>query len=152
MTPSPFPIALAFLAGLGVALQASVNLELRQRLGQPVLAALVSFVVGTSALALLWLVTARGGGGRTFATTAAGVPWWAWTGGLFGAYFVWSAIIATQRLGPALFFGLVVAGQLAASTVIEHFGWFGVERHPISLVRVGGVVLLMAGLGLMRMK
>ena len=143
---------LAFLAGLGVALQASVNLELRQRLGHPVLAALISFVVGTSALALLYVVTARGGGGRTLAASAAGVPWWAWTGGLFGAWFVWSAIIATARLGPALFFGLVVAGQLVASTVIEHFGWFGVARHPISLVRVGGVLLLMAGLGLMRAK
>lgn len=140
---------LAFLAGLGVALQASLNLELRQRLGQPVLAALVSFLVGTSALAVLYLVTARAAG-RPIAGGAAGAPWWAWLGGLCGAYFVWSAIIVTQRLGPALFFGLVVAGQLVASAVIEHFGWFGVARHPFSLLRAGGAVLLMAGLALMR--
>ena len=151
MSISPFPIALAFLAGLGVALQASVNLELRMRLGQPVLAALISFMVGTAALALLWVATSRGAA-RPLGLSAANAPWWAWIGGLFGAYFVWSAIIATQRLGPALFFGLVVAGQLVASTVIEHFGWFGVPRHPISLVRVGGAVLLMAGLALMRAK
>jgi bacterial/archaeal transporter family-2 protein len=142
---------LALLAGLGIAVQTSVNLELRQRLGQPVLAALVSFVVGTLALGLLWLVTVRGAG-RPLVGGAAGAPWWAWLGGLCGAYFVWSAIFATARLGPALFLGLVVAGQLVTSATIEHFGWFGVARHPISLVRVGGVLLLMAGLALMRAK
>lgn len=151
MTLSPLHATLAFLAGLGIALQTSVNLELRQRLGQPVLAALVSFLVGTLALAVLWVATARGAG-RPLAANVAGAPWWAWIGGLFGAYFIFSAIIATQRLGPALFFGLVVAGQLVASAVIEHFGWFGVPRHPFSLLRAGGAVLLMAGLALMRAK
>jgi transporter family-2 protein len=142
---------LAFLAGLGIALQASVNLELRNRLGNPVLAALVSFLGGTLALAVLWLATARGAA-RPIGTTVAGAPWWIWIGGLLGAYFIWSAIIATQRLGPALFFGLVVAGQLVASTIIEHYGWFGVPRHPVSLPRIGGALLLMGGLALMRMK
>jgi transporter family-2 protein len=142
---------LAFVAGIGIALQASVNLELRVRLGQPVLAALISFVVGTAALGVLYLATARGAA-RPLALSAAGAPWWAWIGGLFGAYFVWSAIIATQRLGPALFFGIVVTGQLVASTIVEHFGWLGVARQPISLVRVGGALLLLGGLALMRMK
>src|SRR5690349_6099966 len=142
---------LAFAAGLGLALQASVNLELRMRLGQPVLAALVSFVVGTVALAVLWLVTARGVM-RPAGMSLSGAPWWIWIGGLLGAYYIWGAIIATQRLGPALFFGLVVAGQLMASTVIEHYGWLGVARHPISPARIGGALLLLGGLALMRMK
>ena len=142
---------LAFVAGLGIALQASVNLELRNRLGNPVLAALVSFLVGTVALTVLWFATARGVA-RPLGTTVAGAPWWIWIGGVLGAYFIWSAIIATQRLGPALFFGLVVAGQLVASTIIEHYGWFGVPRHPVSLPRIGGALLLMGGLALMRMK
>ena len=151
MTLSPLHATLAFLAGLGIALQTSVNLELRQRLGQPVLAALVSFLVGTLALAALWVATARGAA-RPLGAGAAGAPWWAWIGGLFGAYFIWSAIVATQRLGPALFFGLVVAGQLAASVTIEHFGWFGIPRQPMSLVRAAGALLLLGGLALMRAK
>jgi transporter family-2 protein len=151
MTLPLLPTALAFAAGFGVALQASVNLELRQRLGQPVLAALISFLVGTLALAALYLATARGAG-RPLGGSVAGAPWWAWVGGLFGAYFVWSAIVATQRIGPALFFGLVVTGQLVASTLIEHFGWFGMPRHPLSLARAAGALLLLGGLALMRMK
>ena len=151
MTLPIVPTMLAFLAGLGIALQTSVNLELRNRLGQPVLAALVSFLVGTLALTALWLVTARGAA-RPLAASATGAPWWAWIGGLFGAYFIWSAIVATQRLGPALFFGLVVTGQLVASAVIEHFGWFGIARQPMTLVRAGGALLLLGGLALMRAK
>ena len=150
MTLSALPITLAFAAGLGIALQTVVNLELRNRLGHPVLAALVSFLVGTVALAALFLATR--GAARPTGATVAGAPWWAWIGGLFGAYFIWTAIVATQRIGPALFFGLVVAGQLVASAVIEHFGWFGIPRHPLSLARIGGALLLIGGLALMRMK
>ena len=150
--PATLAVTLAFLAGLGIALQTVVNLELRQRLGQPVLAALVSFLVGTLALAALYLATSRGVARPLGVAGAAAVPWWAWIGGLFGAYFIWTAIVATGRIGPALFFGLVVTGQLVASAVIEHFGWFGITRQPLSLPRVGGALLLLGGLALMRMK
>ena len=149
MTGATTAILLALVGGVGIALQALVNLELRQRLGHPALAALVSFLVGTAVLAVLALATLRGQP-RVDLAAVRGAPWWAWVGGAFGAYFVWVAIVATQRLGPVMFFALVVAGQLVASTVIEHHGWLGAARQSFTPLRALGVALLMAGLFVLR--
>lgn len=149
MTGATTAVLLALVAGLGLALQALVNLELRQRLGQPALAALVSFLVGAAVLGVLVLASLRGQP-RVELSAVRGAPWWAWIGGAFGAYFVWSAIVATQRLGPMLFFALVVAGQLVASTVIEHYGWLGAARQAFTPMRAVGVALLLAGLFVLR--
>lgn len=149
MTGAATAALLALVAGVGIALQALVNLELRQRLGQPALAALVSFLVGSAVLAVLALATFRGQP-RVELAAVRGAPWWSWVGGAFGAYFVWSAIVATQRLGPMMFFALVVAGQLVASTVIEHHGWLGAARQEFTPMRAVGVALLLAGLFVLR--
>jgi len=45
---------------------------------------------------------------------------------------------------------LMVAGQLLISLVLDHFGALGVPRAPISLTRVAGVALVIAGVVLVR--
>jgi len=37
-----------------------------------------------------------------------------------------------------------------AALVIDHYGWFGVDMHRLSPLRVVGVVLLFAGVVLIR--
>ena len=142
-------LLLALAAGTALPVQAGVNASLAKWTGHTALAALISFGVG-SVMLLAYALALRPA--LPAASHLAQAPWWAWIGGLFGAYFIWTAIVATGRIGPALFFGLVVTGQLVASAVIEHFGWFGIARHPISLPRIGGALLLLGGLALMRMK
>ena len=38
-----------------------------------------------------------------------------------------------------------IAGQLAISVVVDHFGWLGVGKQPIDAARVIGIALLAAG-------
>ena len=52
---------------------------------------------------------------------------------------------AATELSAAAFFSLVVLGQLATSLLFDHFGWLGFAQHPVSLMRLGGVALLLAG-------
>lgn len=54
------------------------------------------------------------------------------------------------RLGVASTITLMIAGQLALSLVLDHFGWLGVPRQPLSLTRVAGVALVLAGVLLVR--
>ena len=135
-------IPLTLLAGTLLSLQAGVNTRLRTGLSDPVMAALVSFVVGTAALALL--AVARRADLPT-ATTLSGIPWWAWTGGFLGAIYVAGVTVVAPRLGVAALTALVVAGQLAMALVLDHFGWLGFARRPVDLVRVAGVAMVLGG-------
>ena len=137
----------AVAAGAGVAIQAVVNARLRFALGAPVWAAIAQFAVG---LAVLALVAAAGRYTLPAPAALARVPWWLWTGGVFGATFILMAVIVTPRLGTALMLAAVIVGQLGAALAIDHYGWFGADVVPISLPRVAGALLLFAGVLLIR--
>jgi transporter family-2 protein len=77
-------------------------------------------------------------------------PWWIWIGGLMGAAYVVAIAALTRPLGVAAFFVALVTGQLLGGLLIDHFGWFNAPVRPMSPARLLGVVLLLAGMGLMR--
>ena len=78
------------------------------------------------------------------------VPWWAWSGGLFGAIFIGLAIVLVPQLGAATFIALVVTGQMLASAGFDHFGLLGLERQPLDATRLLGIALLVGGVVLIR--
>ena len=138
-------IIIALAAGAVLPMQAAVNAQLRYVVGSSLLAALVSFGVGTAAL-LLYAAFARLPlpDGRA----ALQAPWWAWSGGLLGAFYVLTAILVAPRLGTAALMGLALSGQLIAALVLDHYGLLGLSVHPLSLWRVVGTILLLAGVAL----
>ncbi len=142
MIQAVWPIAVALAAGAALASQVGMNNALRARLGHPVIAALVSFGVGTLALAL-YLAALRPG--LPDRGAFLGGPRWMWLGGLVGAAYVASAAAFAQRLGAGAWLALVIAGQILASVALDHFGLLGFTPHPASIWRVVGVVLLLAG-------
>ena len=81
---------------------------------------------------------------------AGRVPWWAFSGGLFGAIFIALAIVLIPKLGAATFIVLLVTGQMLASVTIDHFGWLGLPEHPIDLARLFGTALVIGGCVLIR--
>lgn len=134
------------VAGAATALQAPTNALMMTAAGSPVNAAFVSFAVGTAALGLLALALQA----RPDMTVARGLPWYAWMGGLYGAVFVVAATWGVPRLGVATTITLMVAGQLALSLALDHFGALGAPRQALSLTRVAGVGLVIAGVLLVR--
>jgi hypothetical protein len=54
------------------------------------------------------------------------------------------------RLGTATFVALLVAGQMLASLLADHYGFFGVIQHPVSISRLLGAALLLGGVILIR--
>ena len=140
-------ILLALIAGITVPTQGALNNKMAITLENPILAALISFVMGTTALIIYILLSGQPIGNLSL---ARGASWISWTGGLFGAFFVTSTVLLIPRIGVAMTFGLVVAGQMLASLAFDHFGLLGVEVKPVNVPRVIGVVLVIAGVALIR--
>ena len=140
------PILLVLFGGAMIAVQAPTNAMLAKAGGSPVLAALISFGVGTAALLVTWLAS----GNRPGANAMAGLPWYAWLGGLYGAFFVAIAAYAAPRIGLASLITIGVAGQIAAALWLDHLGALGRPREPINIGRVIGALLVIAGVVLVR--
>lgn len=140
-----FFFVLAIASGSAMAFQVVVNAQLRSHVGKPMQASLISFAVGAVA-ALIYCVVA-GFAWPSYAQLRE-APWWTWVGGLLGLFFIWCSIVVAPRIGVALMLGLVVAGQVATSTLIDHFGLLGAAVRPASFGRIAGVVLVVAGVGL----
>jgi transporter family-2 protein len=134
--------ALVFLAGTVITVQAAINARLGQSLGNGMHAVLVSFGIGTVGALIYCLVETSPVASAELLKSG---PWWMWTGGLLGVFFVWSTIFAVPRVGMSVMFPLVVAGQLAAAIVLEHFGLLGSPTQPVSWARVGGALLVVLG-------
>ena len=138
-------ILLALAAGFVVPLQAGINVRLRSAVGDASMAALISFFVGTLGLAA-WCL-ARGWPWLAGAVTRG--PWWMWTGGLLGALFVTSTILAAAKLGAASMLAWVVASQLVAGLLLDHYGAAGFIIREVSWQRILGAAFLILGAVLM---
>lgn len=140
------PILLVFIAGAMVALQAPTNAMLAKAGGSAVLAALISFAVGTAALLAVWLMS----GNRPGTSAFAGLPWYAWIGGLYGAVFVAVAAYAAPKIGVASLITIGIAGQIAMALLLDHIGAMGLPKDEISIGRVVGALLVLVGVVLVR--
>ena len=140
-------IIMALLLGAILPLQATINTRLSKVVGGPVVSAFVSFSVGTIALLLYLLITRQI---KLDTVPFRESSWWMWIGGLLGAFFVAGIVVLLPRLGVALSFSLVVAGQMAIAILFDHYGWIGTTIREISLGKIAGAVLLIVGVFLIR--
>ena len=146
MNPSLIAIFVVVLAGGATALQAPTNARLATAVASPVNAALVSFAVGTVALGVVAAILHA----RPDVAATRALPWYTWLGGAYGACFVVAAAWGVPRLGVAMTITLMVGGQLLISLALDHFGVLGVPQQPLSLGRIAGVGLVLAGVLLVR--
>jgi transporter family-2 protein len=129
----------ACVGGL-IALQAPINAGLREATGG-LPAALVSFSVGTLALAAIVVLSGKAGG----LSSTFDVSWYYLLGGLLGAIYVTNALIAVSVIGAGGVAAATITGQLAASVAVDRLGAFGLDQVALTPERVLGVGLLLAG-------
>ena len=125
-------IVLAFLSGAFLPIQAGLNAKLGKAAESPVYASMLSFLIGTIGLFTYIILTNQ-------TISWAGVraaPAHVWLGGLLGAFYVTVIILAFPKLGPGLTFGLVVAGQMIISILLEHFNILVAQQNSISLMKL----------------
>jgi bacterial/archaeal transporter family-2 protein len=142
-----FLFLVALLAGAMMPTQAATNHKMATVVESPVLAALISFVVGSVALIAYVLLSGESISNLSLAKAAPPV---AWIGGLLGAFFVAAAVTLVPRLGVAMTFSLIIAGQMIMTLIIDHFGLLGVPVKEVSIARIAGILLITGGVILIR--
>ncbi len=133
----------ALTIGLIIPLQAAINNQLKSVIGHStLLAALVSFSVGT--LALLCISLATGQKISALAQLPKAEPWML-LGGLLGAVFVFGTTLIAPKLGAATMLSLIITGQIIASMLFDRFGWFAMPMKDLSWPRLLGAALIIIG-------
>ncbi len=138
---------LAVIAGAMMPVQAAINHKLSTYVQSPVLSAFVSFGVGLVALFIFILTTGLPLSQLAYTRNAPPV---AWLGGLCGAFFVTVVVTIVPRLGVALTFSILILGQMLATLPMDHYGFLGGVVKEINIPRIIGVVLIIAGVFLIR--
>ncbi len=132
-------ILIGLIGGVAVGLQSPISGAMGQRIGP----AASSFIIHLGGLiATTALLLARGGEKiRAWPT----VPWYMLIAGVFGLVLFLTINVTLPRLGGAMMVTLVIIGQLTMGIIIDHFGLLGVTPRPVDLVRVAGMIVLVAG-------
>lgn len=142
-------LAFAFAIGLMIPVQAAINNQLKGFVGSStLLAAFISFSVGTIALAVIATVNRQP---WSSLANLSKVEWWHLTGGLLGAVFVFGTTLLAPRIGLAKMTALIVAGQVVISLVMDHNGWLGLAVREISPTRLIGAALVVGGVFLVNL-
>lgn len=137
-------IPLSLAAGGVLAVQAGANAQLSKALQSPFAATTLQLAVGAL---LLLAVTALTGGipGFDFLPTAR---WWHIAGGTASAFYVVSTILLFPRIGAVVSVGLLIVGQILASTSLDVFGLLGIAATGLRTGVCAGASMVMAGAAL----
>jgi transporter family-2 protein len=134
-------LVVALVIGGIVAAQAPLNSQLARFTGG-LPATTIALGVSCLSLAILTVLAGKAGGlahaGEAPLHVLIG-------GGLVGALYVGSIVWTIRALGATGLSAATLAGQFGAALVIDHFGWLGVDRSPITASKLAGIALLAAG-------
>ena len=138
---------LAAVSGFMIALQARANGELSHRMGNPVEAALVSFGSGLIIISLIsFFNPAIKTGMRNLKSAVANnqIPIWTLFAGMLGGSFVAVQTQIVPIIGVAIYSVASIAGQTAASLIVDRIGLTGGGKKHITFRRVAaaGVTVL----------
>lgn len=126
-------------AGALASCQPLINARLAQKVGL-VESSLISFLVGTIFLLVMTLFFGRGS-----LANITQASWWQLTGGLMGAFFVFTVILVVPQMGTGTVMAATIAAQLLMALLLDHFQAFGFRHIPIDLTRLVGAVLMLLG-------
>ncbi len=144
--PAAVAVLAALLSGAFAAAQGAVNGGLAERVGTPVLAALISNGLATVLLALAAcaLPQVRAGLRRL---PGSGLRWWHYLGGTCGALFVAGSALTVPVLGVALVTVVQVCGTSIGGVLTDRAGLGPTGRLPVTPVRVLSALLAVAAVG-----
>lgn len=132
-----------------MSVQSGINSQLKSQLNHPIFASLISFVVGL--LLLICIIILQKQPIPSFSELTA-VSAWKYTGGFLGAMIVTVSLLSIAQIGASSMFVTIIAGQLLAALIMDHYGLLGLPVVKISTQKIIGIVLLIAGVYLVNKK
>lgn len=138
-------VLLAILAGGMLPVQGVVNSQLGRVLDNVVLATLISFIVGSLTLLVVFLLRNNWSTGSSLHGLREAPPM-LYIGGVLGAIYVTAVAALIPKIGVANTMIAVILGQVLLSLLLDHLGILGVEVREITLSRFLGAGLVVLGL------
>jgi transporter family-2 protein len=133
---------LPLFAGIAMSIQSGINAQLRGALQHPIIAALISFLTGTIALIVILVFSKQA---LPTLQQYSDVSFYKYTGGLLGAFIVTVTLISISKVGAGNMFVLIVAGQLITAVIMDHMGVLGLKENPLTVQKLIGISLVVAG-------
>lgn len=138
------------LAGMLLAIQIAVNGQLGKVLHSSSHAALVSFFVGT--ITLIMIVGLKD---RSYTNIKEpfkqSAPWWIWIGGILGGSYVLINVFLVNQIGNGQTVVLALFGQITGSLLVQQFGLFNSIKNRIQPLQIIGLMVMIAGVILIRL-
>ncbi|WP_209597831.1 DMT family transporter [Ruegeria sp. HKCCSP351] len=136
--------AIMLAAGFGIPILAALNAALGKVIGSPTTAAVVLFAIALAASALTMLLFP----GIAALSKVAQAPKHLLLAGVLIAFYVLSITHVAPHfgVGNAVFF--VLLGQLISAAAIDHFGLFGAQVAPLTLMRACGIAVMAIGVAI----
>jgi len=135
-------VALTAIGGVATALQAHFMGLMDRRLGT-LESVFITYFGGGVLIGLMMLILR---GGNWSAGTA--LPWYAYTSGALGLVIVGSLAYSVPRLGLVAAFTIFAFAQFATAALVDHFGWMGAPVRPLTVARLAGTAVVLAGIWL----
>jgi len=133
------------IAGAGIPIMAALNAGLGTRLGNPIPAAFVLFLLALAVTAVLTFSNPLPSKDQVIA-----IPIHYYLGGLFVAFYILSITWIAPKIGLGNAIFLVLIGQLVAAIIIDHYGLLNASKTSVTAARIAGVGLMVAGIYLAR--
>lgn len=131
---------IALLSGALMSIQGVFNTQVTKTAGIWAASAFVQLSALLVCLAA-WAATER----SSFANILKVEPKYMLLGGAIGAFITYTVIKSMEMLGPARSVMLIVIAQLSIAYAIELCGLFGVEKQPLDMRKIAGMLIAIAG-------
>jgi transporter family-2 protein len=138
---TPVFLITAFLMGVILSTYLPMNSSASRYLGSSIAASFSFFVVAliTSLCILLF------SGQHQCLTKLKSVPVYLHVAGIISAFFIVGTTFLVPKIGARTFFILLVSGQILMAIAISHFGMLESPQDPVTMKKVAGAILVIAG-------
>ncbi|KAI9339256.1 hypothetical protein BD770DRAFT_400318 [Pilaira anomala] len=126
---------LLVLAGIAIAFQAGCNATLN-RYGGRSFSSVITFSIAVLCCIVFFFFDVTVGKRPLPTSHVKAAPWYAWIGGILGAYYVITNILTVPRLGAATVLSIFVCAQIIMACIIDHFGFVGVTKRRYTIWRI----------------
>jgi transporter family-2 protein len=134
------PFLFATISGIAMAIQGTMNSSLSQKTSL-LSATLVVHIIGT----LVALVAVFAWRVPLLNYNWISVPWYLYLGGILSVLIVGLVAVSIPKVGVCNATTAIIIGQVSMAVLIDHFGWFGMDRLPWTSSQLLGIVLFAAG-------
>lgn len=133
---------LALLIGALISIMISFNAGLESRVGS---AYSVVIIHAVGLIAILIVAAVK----KEKLVIKDSLPFYLYLGGIFGVTLTLVNVITIGSIGVALTTALAVFGQLVFSSLVDHFGLFGLTKYKFNPKKLIGFMIVFIGLVIM---